>query len=54
MSKRTSELLIEDILDSCNKIMTYTKGLSFVDFVSDQKTIDAVIPSDRGNIFKVC
>ncbi|MCL1934295.1 MAG: hypothetical protein FWF53_10860 [Candidatus Azobacteroides sp.] len=37
MSKRTSELLIEDILDSCNKIMTYTKDLSFVDFVSDQK-----------------
>jgi len=43
MSKRTSELLIEDILESCNNIMDYTKDLFFDDFVADQKTIDAVI-----------
>ena len=43
MSKRTSELLIEDILESCNNIMTYTKDISFKDFVCDQKTKDAVI-----------
>ncbi|MDR3339409.1 MAG: DUF86 domain-containing protein [Candidatus Symbiothrix sp.] len=43
MSKRTSELLIEDILESCNKIINYTKGISYDDFVLDQKTVDAVI-----------
>jgi len=43
MSKRTSELLIDDILESCNNIMDYTKDISFDDFVADQKTIDAVI-----------
>jgi len=43
MSKRTSKLLIEDILESCTNILTYTKNISFDDFVADQKTIDAVI-----------
>jgi uncharacterized protein with HEPN domain len=43
MSKRTPELLIEDIIESCNNIMNYTKDLSFDDFAADQKTIDAVI-----------
>jgi len=43
MSKRTSELLIEDILESCKNIMDYTKDIFFDDFVADQKTIDAVI-----------
>jgi len=43
MSKRTPELLIEDILESCNNVMDYTKRISFDDFVADQKTIDAVI-----------
>jgi uncharacterized protein with HEPN domain len=43
MSKRTPELLVDDILDSCYKIMEYTKDLSFESFVSDSKTVDAVI-----------
>jgi len=43
MSKRTSELLVEDILNSCNKIIDYTKDISYEFFVSDSKTIDAVI-----------
>jgi uncharacterized protein with HEPN domain len=43
MSKRTVKLLIEDILESCNKIISYTKGISFDAFVSDPKTVDAVI-----------
>jgi len=43
MSKRSSELLIEDIIESCNKIMEYTKDISYDFFISDSKTIDAVI-----------
>ena len=43
MSKRNPQHLIEDILESCHKIMDYTKDYSFEDFISDQKTIDAVI-----------
>jgi uncharacterized protein with HEPN domain len=43
MSSREPRLLIEDILDSANKILDYTKGLSFEDFTKDSKTIDAVV-----------
>ncbi len=43
MSKRIPELLIEDILESCNKILNYTEGFTFSDFVDDVKTVDAVI-----------
>src|SRR5580698_450889 len=43
MSKRSSQLLLEDIIDCANKILTYTEGLSFEQFVADSKTVDAVI-----------
>jgi uncharacterized protein with HEPN domain len=43
MSKRTPELLIEDVLEAAKKIRAYTKGLSLDKFVHDEKTIDAVI-----------
>ncbi|MCL2042042.1 MAG: DUF86 domain-containing protein [Bacteroidales bacterium] len=43
MSKRSSELLVEDIIDSANKILSYTDNLSFDEFKSDAKTVDAVI-----------
>ena len=43
MSKRNPELLVEDILESCHKIMDYTKGITFEEFVADSKTVDAVI-----------
>jgi len=43
MSKRTPKLLVEDILESCHKIMDYTKDYSFEEFIEDSKTIDAVI-----------
>lgn len=43
MSKREPLLLIEDIIDSGNKILEYTRSLSFDDFTKDSKTIDAVI-----------
>lgn len=43
MSKREPLLLIEDIIDSANKILDYTRSLSFEEFTKDGKTIDAVI-----------
>jgi uncharacterized protein with HEPN domain len=43
MSKRTPQLLIQDILVSCHKIIAYAEGMSYNDFVKDSKTIDAVI-----------
>ena len=43
MSKRFPRLLLEDILASANKILSYTERLSFEEFLSDDKTMDAVI-----------
>ena len=43
MSKRTPQLLIQDILESCHKIIAYAEGMTYDDFVKDSKTIDAVI-----------
>lgn len=43
MSDRETILLLEDISEACEKIQSYTSGFSFDDFVSDDKTIDAVI-----------
>ena len=43
MSKRQPSLLIEDIIESGTKILLYTKSLSFDEFISDDKTVDAVI-----------
>lgn len=35
--------MLEDIIDSAQKILQYTKGLSFEEFSKDNKTVDAVI-----------
>ena len=43
MSRRTPALLIADILESCYKILQYTDGLTYDDFLKDSKTVDAVI-----------
>ena len=43
MSKRQPELLIEDILESANKIISYTLNLSFEEFTQNSLVIDAVI-----------
>jgi len=43
MSKRTPKLLLEDIIESAEKILLYTKGISFKEFANDNKTVDAVI-----------
>ena len=43
MSKRSNSILIEDIIECCNKIFKYTEGYSYESFEDDDKTIDAVI-----------
>ena len=43
MSKRSSDLLLGDILESAKKIQKFTKEMSFQKFSMDEKTIDAVI-----------
>lgn len=43
MSKRDDKLLLEDILESAEKILEYTAGLDYATFIIDSKTADAVI-----------
>ncbi len=43
MSKREPKLLLQDILESIQKIKTYTHEMAFETFQKDDKTIDAVI-----------
>ncbi len=40
---RDFQVYIEDIIDAIDSIETYTKDLTYTDFVSDKKTVDAVI-----------
>jgi uncharacterized protein with HEPN domain len=47
MSKRSTELLIDDILDSGHKILNYTLGLTLEQFSADSKTVDAVIKNSK-------
>ena len=42
MSDRSANLLIEDILESAEKIQKYTAGMTFEQFTLDDKTADAV------------
>lgn len=43
MSERSSDILISDIIESGEKIILYTKGQTYDQFLNDEKTIDAVI-----------
>jgi uncharacterized protein with HEPN domain len=43
MSKRDSILLLEDIVTSAQKIKRYTGGLDYEAFISDERTVDAVV-----------
>ncbi len=42
MSDRSPQLLIDDIMNSAHKIRAYTAGMTFEQFESDEKTVDAV------------
>ena len=43
MSEREIKNLLEDIYDAVMKIISYTKDMSFDDFMQDEKTVDAVV-----------
>lgn len=43
MSKRDTILLLDDMLQSAQKIRLYTQDLDFDSFMSDDKTKDAVV-----------
>ncbi|MCZ4409752.1 DUF86 domain-containing protein [Cryomorphaceae bacterium 1068] len=43
MSKREDLFLVQDMLESGQKIISYTSGYSYDDFINDEKTVDAVI-----------
>ncbi len=36
-------LYLEDMRDACRKLLSYTEGLSFDEFATDERTYDAVI-----------
>ena len=38
---RDPRLLLEDIKESCEKILRYVHGMEFEDFRKDKKTMDA-------------
>jgi len=41
--ERTYRLFLEDMLLAMNRVAEYIKGLSFIEFKHDYKTVDAVI-----------
>jgi len=43
MSERNTVLLLEDILQATEKILSYTQGMSFDEYMVDTKTVDAVV-----------
>ena len=43
MSKRSSAVLLVDILEAINKITGYIRDYSFETFVKDTRTVDAVV-----------
>jgi uncharacterized protein with HEPN domain len=43
MSKRSSDLLIQDIIESAQKILDYTIGITYDEFKADSMRVDAVI-----------
>lgn len=40
---RSYLLYLEDILKSAAKVQRYTDGMSFEDFLADERTLDAVV-----------
>ena len=43
MPKREDRLLLEDIYEAGKKIIGFTKGMSFNEFIADVRTTDAVL-----------
>jgi uncharacterized protein with HEPN domain len=42
MSKRIEKVLLEDIMETINKILQYTQNMTYEEFLTDSKTREAV------------
>ena len=51
MSKRDVLLLLDDMLQSAQKIKRYTNNLDYDSFLMDEKTIDAVVRNFEIKLF---
>ena len=40
---RDPKLFLDDIRESASRILRYTHGMNYADFVADDKTVDAVV-----------
>lgn len=40
---RNIRLHLEDIFKSCEKVLRYSQGMSYEEFLTDEKTVDAVV-----------
>ena len=52
-SRRADRLLVEDMLESMGRIAGYTAGMGREEFLSDRKTIDAVVRNLLFNRFSI-
>lgn len=43
MSKRSADVLVEDIREAIAKIGRFTNGMTHESFIADEKTVDAVV-----------
>ncbi len=43
MSKRDTHRLLEDMLEACLRVMRYTDKINYDQFLTDEKTVDAVV-----------
>jgi uncharacterized protein with HEPN domain len=43
MPKRQPDILLEDIIERAEKIISYTQSLSYNQLIADSKAIDAVV-----------
>jgi uncharacterized protein with HEPN domain len=43
MSKRDSQLLLDDMLEASGKILDYIDGFDYDRFIADSRTVDAVV-----------
>lgn len=40
---RDYRLYLEDVREACEKVMRYIRGMTFAQFIQDEKTFDAVV-----------
>ena len=43
MTGRADRTRVEDMVEATDRILRYTAGTEFVDFVADERTVDAVL-----------